>query len=118
MTIAEVRSAGGSESVLTLVIDPATAPMVPKFLERLKTEDPSVLHGSVEHEEIPDTIYALSDAGVRIYSAEPAKSSIEDVFLALTEHKEAAAGDEKPADQPKTGGTPAGPGLGEEADGQ
>lgn len=118
MTIAEVRSAGGSESVLTLVIDPATAPMVPKFLERLKTEDPSVLHGSVEHEEIPDTIYALSDAGVRIYSAEPAKSSIEDVFLALTEHREAAAGDEKPADQPEPGGTPAGPGPGEEADGQ
>jgi len=99
MTIDEVRSSGGSSSVLTLEIDPATACNIPKFLERLKTQDPSILHCELDREAIPDTIAALADSGVRIYSAEHAKRSIEDVFLSVTgAAKEAGATPAEPAD--------------------
>ncbi|MCQ2428149.1 MAG: ABC transporter ATP-binding protein [Clostridia bacterium] len=84
MTIDEVRNSGGSSAVITVEIDPGTNAYVPKFLEHLRTENPSVLHGELEHEAIPDTVAALCDCGVRIYSVEAAKRSIEDVFLDVT----------------------------------
>ena len=85
LTIEEVRNAGsGAGPLITVEIDPSTAEKLPPFLESMRTDDPSKLTGQTEREKIPDLIYALCDAGVRVYSVSSARHSIEEVFLSMT----------------------------------
>lgn len=100
MTIDEVRSAGdGGATGVFFDFDPSTLDKIPDGLrDRINLQENGKHKMMAAKEDIPEIVACLCAAGVRIYSVESAKHSIEEVFLSLTSDYEpdtAAGGDAK-----------------------
>lgn len=84
-----------TEINLKLEIDPIQAPLATEILARFTTATPtydavSLTVAGILHEQIPDVLAALIQAGVRIYRVERDEPTLEDVYFALHNTQESA----------------------------
>lgn len=66
----------------------SSASQLIKDFGQTETDEENIISVVVPHEQIPDIIFSLANAGIKVYQCTPIKASLEEQYLSLTEQKE------------------------------